>query len=131
VALPGADPKRFHFGDGVELKIELPDPWNTIHCFGQVRQAWASREDPKMIVLGIQFINMPLVDLRKLTEYIYGDTHIDDWSLVAFLFYCFDLEAPKPEPVSTGEHHQRPGLTLVVSSHPTFGLDCSLLLPTQ
>jgi CRP-like cAMP-binding protein len=78
VALSGADPKRFHSGDGVELKIELPDPWKTIHCFGQVRKAWTSPDDPKMLVLGIKFINLPLIDLKKLREYIYGETHIDE-----------------------------------------------------
>jgi len=78
VALSGANPKRFHSGDGVELKIELPDPWKTIHCFGQVRQAWISRDNPKMVVLGIKFINMPLIDLKKLKEYIYGDMHVDE-----------------------------------------------------
>jgi CRP-like cAMP-binding protein len=78
VVLSGADPKRIHSGDGVELKIELPDPWKSIQCVGQIRKAWLSPEPPKTMVLGIKFINMPLSDSKKLREYIYGDTHIDE-----------------------------------------------------
>jgi len=78
VVLSETDPKRFHSGDGVKLKIELPDPWKTIHCFGHVRQVSTSPDDPKMIVLGIKFINIPLIDLKKLREYIFGDTHIEE-----------------------------------------------------
>jgi CRP-like cAMP-binding protein len=78
LALSGADPKRFHSGDGVELKIELPDPWKTIHCLGQVRQILTSPDDPKIILLGIEFVNMRLTDLKKLREYIYGNSHIHE-----------------------------------------------------
>jgi CRP-like cAMP-binding protein len=78
VALSGADPKRFHSGDEVELKIEPPDPWKTIHCVGQVRQILTSSDNPNILVLGINFINMRLIDLQKLKEYIYGDKHIDE-----------------------------------------------------
>jgi CRP-like cAMP-binding protein len=78
VALSEVDPKRFHSGDKVKLEIELPDPWKTVHCFGQVRKAWTSPDDPKMLVLGIKFINLPLVDLKKLKEYMYGDTHLEE-----------------------------------------------------
>ena len=78
VALSEVDRKTFHSGDKVELKIELPDPWKTIHCFGHIRKAWTSRDDPKLLVLGIKFIELPLIDLKKLREYIFGDTHIDE-----------------------------------------------------
>jgi CRP-like cAMP-binding protein len=78
VALSEVDRKTFHSGDKVELKIELPDPWKTIHCFGHIRKAWTSRDDPKLLVLGIKFIELPVIDLKKLREYIFGDTHIDE-----------------------------------------------------
>jgi CRP-like cAMP-binding protein len=78
VVLYGADPKRIHSGDGVDLKIELPDPWKSIQCVGQIRKAWISPDHPKTIVLGIKFINMPLIYSKKLKEYIYGDTHIEE-----------------------------------------------------
>jgi hypothetical protein len=78
VALSEVDPKTFHSGDKVKLKLELPDPWKTIHCFGNVRKAWTSPDDPKMLVLGIKFINLSLIDLKKLREYMYGDTHIEE-----------------------------------------------------
>ena len=78
VALSEVDRKTFHSGDKVELKIELPDPWKTIHCFGHIRKAWTSPDDPKLLVLGIQFIELPVIDLKKLREYIFGDTHIDE-----------------------------------------------------
>jgi hypothetical protein len=29
-----------------------------------------------MVLLGIKFVNMTLVDARKLREYVYGDTQI-------------------------------------------------------
>lgn len=78
VVLYGVDIKKFHSGDGVNLKIELPDPWKTIHGTGQVRQAWISPDDPKTILLGIKFINMTIVDAQKLRAYIYGDAHIEE-----------------------------------------------------
>ena len=78
VALSEVDPKTFRSGDKVKLEIQLPDPWKTIHCFGQIRKAWTSPDDPKMLVLGIKFINFPLIDLKKLKEYMYGDTHIEE-----------------------------------------------------
>jgi hypothetical protein len=78
VVLSGIDPKKVHSGDGVKLMIELPDPWKAIHCRGQIRQAWISPDDPKTIVLGIKFMDMPLIDLEKLREYIYADSHIEE-----------------------------------------------------
>jgi CRP-like cAMP-binding protein len=78
IALCEVDPKRFHSGDKVKLEIELPDPWKTIRCFGQVRKAWTSPDDRKTLVLGIKFLNFSLSDAKKLREYMYGDTHVDE-----------------------------------------------------
>jgi len=78
VVLSEVDPKTFHSGDKVKLEIKLPDPWKTIHCSGHIRKAWTSPDDPKLLVLGIKFIELPVIDLKKLREYIFGDTHIDE-----------------------------------------------------
>jgi CRP-like cAMP-binding protein len=78
VVLSDVDPQTFHSGDKVKLEISLPDPWNTINCFGHIRKAWTSRDNPKVLVLGIRFIELSVIDLKKLREYIYGDTHIDE-----------------------------------------------------
>jgi hypothetical protein len=78
VALSEVDPKTFRSGDKVKLEIQLPDPWKAIKCFGQIRKAWTSPDNPKTLVLGIKFINFSLIDAKKLREYIYGDTHIEE-----------------------------------------------------
>ncbi len=76
VALPEADPARFQVGDQVMVKIHLPKPWGSTRAIGQVRQVSTSAEPRKMVLLGIKFVNMTLVDARKLREYVYGDTQI-------------------------------------------------------
>ena len=78
IALSEVNPKTFHSDDKVKLDIQLPHPWKTIHCFGQIRKAWTSPDDPKMVVLGIKFINFSLTDVKQLREYMYGDTHIEE-----------------------------------------------------
>jgi CRP-like cAMP-binding protein len=76
VALPEADPARFQVGDQVMVKIHLPKPWGSTRAIGQVRQVSTSAEPRNMVLLGIKFVNMTLVDARKLREYVYGDTQI-------------------------------------------------------
>ena len=76
VALPEADPARFQVGDQVMLTIHLPKPWGSTRAIGQVRQVSTSAEPRKSVLLGIKFVNMTLVDARKLREYVYGDTQI-------------------------------------------------------
>ena len=76
VALPEADPAMFQVGDQVMLTIHLPKPWGSTRAIGQVRQVSTSTDPRKLVLLGIKFVNMTLVDARKLREYVYGDTQI-------------------------------------------------------
>jgi CRP-like cAMP-binding protein len=76
VAVPEGDPARFQVGDQVMLKIHLPKPWGSTRTIGEVRQVSTSAEPRKTVLLGIKFVNMTLVDARRLKDYVYGDPQI-------------------------------------------------------
>jgi hypothetical protein len=71
----GASPDAFHIEGEVRLEIGLPGTWGAVNTLGTVRRVKPALTDPKMILVGVDYVGMADTDAKKLKEFLYGETY--------------------------------------------------------
>jgi len=71
----GVTQDAFHIEGEVRLEIGLPGTWGAVSTLGTVRRVKPALTDPKMILVGVDYVGMADADAKKLKEFLYGETY--------------------------------------------------------
>jgi len=59
-------------GCQLKLRISLPNPWGVIQCLGVLKYIWKGKETSEAYYLGVEFLEMPEEQRKKLGEFQFG-----------------------------------------------------------
>jgi pSer/pThr/pTyr-binding forkhead associated (FHA) protein len=76
VGVPGTEPDMFQLHDQVRLTIEFPAGQGEILARGIVRRLQPARTEKKMVLMGIEFVDMAATETEKLKKLIHGESHL-------------------------------------------------------